>query len=161
MNIRLKLYSVIISLGCSCLTANAAVVQNFMNDDNTKVQHYNPTAENLASRKDFQDSKFGIFLHWGLYSMLATGEWTMTNKDLNYKEYAKLAGGFYPAKFDAAKWVAAIKASGAKYICFTTRHHEGFSMFKSKYSDYNIVDATPFRRDILKELADEIGRAHV
>ena len=86
MNIRLKLYSVIISLGCSCLTANAALVQNFMNDDNTKVQHYNPTAENLASRKDFQDAKFGIFLHWGLYSMLATGEWTMTNKDLNYKE---------------------------------------------------------------------------
>ena len=79
MNIRLKLYSVIISLGCSCLPANAAVVQNFMNDDNTTVQHYNPTAENLASRKDFQDSKFGIFLHWGLYSMLATGEWTMTN----------------------------------------------------------------------------------
>lgn len=66
MNIRQKLYSVILSLGCSCLTANAAVVQNFMNDDNTTVQHYNPTAENLASRKDFQDAKFGIFLHWGL-----------------------------------------------------------------------------------------------
>lgn len=87
--------------------------------------------------------------------MLATGEWTMTNKNLNYKEYAKLAGGFYPSKFDAAQWVSAIKASGAKYICFTTRHHEGFSMFHTRYSDYNIVDATPFKRDILKELADE------
>ena len=82
--------------------------------------------------------------------MLATGEWTMTNKDLNYKEYAKLAGGFYPSKFDAARWVAAIKASGAKYITFTSRHHEGFSMFDTKYSDYNIVDATPFKRDVLK-----------
>lgn len=60
--------------------------------------------------------------------MLATGEWTMTNNNLNYKEYAKLAGGFYPSKFNAAEWVAAIKASGAKYICFTSRHHEGFSM---------------------------------
>ena len=119
------------------------------------AQHYQPTKENLQARQEFQDDKFGIFLHWGLYSMLATGEWTMTNKDLNYKEYAKLAGGFYPSKFDAAKWVAAIKASGAKYICFTTRHHEGFSMFKTQYSDYNIVDATPFKRDILKELADE------
>ena len=119
------------------------------------AQHYQPTKENLQSRQEFQDDKFGIFLHWGLYSMLATGEWTMTNKDLNYKEYAKLAGGFYPSKFYAAKWVAAIKASGAKYICFTTRHHEGFSMFKTQYSDYNIVDATPFKRDILKELADE------
>lgn len=57
--------------------------------------------------------------------MLATGEWTMTNNNLNYKEYAKLAGGFYPSKFDAAKWVAAIKASGAKYICFTDSPSRG------------------------------------
>ena len=111
--------------------------------------------ENLRSRQDFRDAKFGIFLHWGLYSMLATGEWTMTNNNLNYREYAKLAGGFYPSKFDAARWVSAIKASGAKYICFTSRHHEGFSMFHTRYSDYNIVDATPFKRDVLKELADE------
>ena len=117
--------------------------------------HYVPTAENLEARKEFQHAKFGIFLHWGLYSMLATGEWTMTNKDLNYREYQKLAGGFYPSRFNAHDWVAAIKASGAKYICFTTRHHEGFSMFHTKYSDYNIVDATPFKRDIVKELADE------
>ena len=74
---------------------------------------------------------------------------------MNYKEYAKLAGGFYPSKFSAAEWVSAIKASGAKYICFTSRHHEGFSMFHTKYSDYNIVDATPFKRDVVKELADE------
>lgn len=116
---------------------------------------YMPTAENLKAREEFRDGKFGVFLHWGLYSMLATGEWTMTNNNLNYKEYAKLAGGFYPSKFNAAEWVAAIKASGATYICFTTRHHEGFSMFKSQYTDYNVVDATPFRRDIVKELADE------
>lgn len=116
---------------------------------------YEPSAENLKARQEFRDAKFGIFLHWGLYSMLATGEWTMTNKNLNCKEYAKLAGGFYPSRFNAAEWVAAIKASGARYICFTTRHHEGFSMFRTKFSDYNIVDATPFKRDVLKELADE------
>ena len=120
-----------------------------------KMQPYVPTEENLKSREEFQDAKFGIFLHWGLYSMLATGEWTMTNRNLNYKEYAKLASGFYPSKFSAREWVSAIKASGAKYICITSRHHEGFSMFHSKYTDYNIVDATPFRRDILKELAEE------
>lgn len=78
-----------------------------------KAQTYQPSAENLKARQEFQDNKFGIFLHWGLYCMLATGEWTMTNKDLNYKEYAKLAGGFYPSKFSAAEWVSAIKASGA------------------------------------------------
>ena len=121
-------------------------------------QTYTPSADNIAARKHFQDSKFGIFLHWGLYAMLATGEWTMTNKDLNYKEYAKLAGGFYPSRFSAKEWVSQIKASGAKYICFTTRHHEGFSMFKTKYSDYNVVDASPFKRDIVKELADECHR---
>ena len=121
-------------------------------------QTYTPSADNIAARKHFQDSKFGIFLHWGLYAMLATGEWTMTNNNLNYKEYAKLAGGFYPSRFSAKEWVSQIKASGAKYICFTTRHHEGFSMFKSKYSDYNVVDASPFKRDIVKELADECHR---
>ncbi|MEG0454372.1 MAG: alpha-L-fucosidase [Bacteroides sp.] len=120
--------------------------------------HYQPSEANLKARSEFQDSKLGVFLHWGLYSMLATGEWTMTNNNLNYKEYAKLAGGFYPSKFDAAKWVAAIKASGAKYICFTTRHHEGFSMFDTRYSDYNIIKATPFKRDIVKELADECAK---
>lgn len=121
-------------------------------------QTYTPSADNIAARKHFQDSKFGIFLHWGLYAMLATGEWTMTNNNLNYKEYAKLAGGFYPSRFSAKEWVSQIKASGAKYICFTTRHHEGFSMFKTKYSDYNVVDASPFKRDIVKELADECHR---
>lgn len=119
------------------------------------AQDYSPTEENLKSRQEFRDARFGIFLHWGLYAMLATGEWTMTNNNLNYKEYAKLAGGFYPSRFNAAEWVSAIKESGAKYICFTSRHHEGFSMFHTKYSDYNVVDATPFKRDILKELADE------
>lgn len=119
---------------------------------------YKPTRENLKAREEFQDNKFGIFLHWGIYCMLATGEWTMNNNNLNYKEYAKLAGGFYPSKFDADKWVAQIKASGAKYICITSRHHDGFSMFDSKYTDFNIVKATPFKRDVLKELSEACAR---
>ena len=116
---------------------------------------YQPTPENLKARQEFQDNKFGIFLHYGIYSMMADGEWVMNNRNLNYEEYAKLAGGFYPANFNAAEWVAAFKAAGAKYICFTTRHHDGFSMFNSRYSDFNIVQATPFKRDIVKELVDE------
>lgn len=120
-----------------------------------KAQQYIPTPENLQARKEFQDNKFGIFLHWGLYSMLAQGEWFMTNKDIDHQEYRKLASGFYPSRFNAAEWVAAIKAAGAKYICFTSRHHEGFSMWDTQYSDYNIVKATPFKRDVLKELSDE------
>lgn len=121
-----------------------------------QAQHsYQPSPENLKARQEFQDQKFGIFLHWGLYSMLAQGEWVMTNQNLDHKEYRKLASAFYPSRFNAAEWVAAIKASGAKYICFTSRHHEGFSMWDTQYSDYNIVKATPFKRDVLRELADE------
>ena len=116
---------------------------------------YVPSAENLKSREAFQDDKFGIFLHWGIYSMPAQGEWYMHNANIDRKEYAKLASGFYPSKFNAREWVSAIKASGAKYICLTSRHHDGFSMFHTQYSDYNIVDATPFGRDILKELSEE------
>jgi alpha-L-fucosidase len=117
--------------------------------------NYQPATENIETRKSFQDDKFGIFIHWGIYSMLADGEWAMNNKNINWQEYAKLASGFYPSKFNAAEWVAAIKASGAKYITITSRHHDGFSMWGTKQSAYNIVDATPFKRDIIKELAEE------
>lgn len=116
---------------------------------------YTPTPENMASREQFQDNKFGIFIHWGLYAMLGQGEWVMTNQNINYKEYEKLASAFYPIRFDAAQWVSAIKASGAKYICITSRHHDGFSMFGTKQTQYNISDATPFGRDPLKELSQE------
>lgn len=135
----------------SCLVPSFA--QQLPWADESKVP-YVPTAENLAVREAFQDTHFGIFLHWGLYAMLATGEWTMTNRDILYSEYQKLAGGFYPASFDANAWVSAIKDSGAGYLCFTTRHHEGFSMWNTQQSDYNIVRATPFGRDVVRELAD-------
>lgn len=115
---------------------------------------YTPSKENLAYRQQFQDNKFGVFIHWGIYSMLADGEWAMLQKKIPYEEYSKLAGGFNPSKFNAAAWVAALKAGGAKYICITSRHHDGFSMFGTQSSKYNIVDATPFKRDVLKELAD-------
>ena len=118
-------------------------------------KNYKPTKENLAAREKFRDRGFGIFLHWGLYSIFGQGEWYMTNANLNHEEYSKIAGAFYPAQFDAAKWVAAIKASGAGYLTITSRHHEGFSMWDTKQSDYNIIKSTPFKRDILAELRDE------
>ena len=122
------------------------------------TQTYTPTAGNLEARQEFADSKFGIFIHWGIYSMFAQGEWYMTNANIDNKEYAKAASAFYPIKFDAKEWVSAIKAAGAKYICFTSRHHDGFSMWDSEQSPYTIVDATPYGRDVIKELADECHR---
>lgn len=117
---------------------------------------YTPSEENLKSRKEFADSKFGVFLHWGLYSMFAQGEWYL-NSGIDSKEYAKAAQAFYPHKFNAKEWVSAIKAAGAKYICFTSRHHEGFSMWDTKMSDYNIMN-TPYGKDIIRQLADECHR---
>ena len=118
---------------------------------------YVPTLENLESRKQFCEDRFGIFIHWGIYSMFGQGEWFMNNADVPAAEYAKAASGFYPSKFDAREWAEAIKGAGAGYICFTSRHHDGFSMFKTQASDYNIVDATPFGRDVLKELSEACG----
>ena len=69
------------------------------------AQTYTPSPANLDAREEFSNYKFGIFIHWGLYSMLGDGEWIMNVKNLNYEEYAKLAGGFYPSKFDAKEWV--------------------------------------------------------
>ena len=122
---------------------------------------YTPTVENIQAREDFKDAKFGVFIHWGVYSMLATGEWTMTNNNLNYKEYEKLAGGFYPAEFSAQEWVSTVKKAGAKYICITTRHHDGFSLFDSKYTDYTLTKASPFGRDVIKELAEECQKQDI
>ncbi len=115
---------------------------------------YQPTEVNLASREEFRDMKLGIFLHWGIYSTFAQGEWYLQNAVPDRYEYAKAADAFYPHRFDARAWVRSIKAAGAKYICFTTRHHDGFSMWHTKQSDFNIVEATPFGRDVLKELAE-------
>lgn len=122
------------------------------------IKGYVPAPETAAAKEQFRDDKFGVFIHWGVYSMLARGEWVMNIDKIPYKEYSKLPGGFYPSKFDADRWVAQIKASGARYITITSRHHDGFSMFDSAATDYDIMDASPFRRDILKELADACHR---
>lgn len=124
----------------------------------TAQKPYIPTEENLKARQEFADSKFGIFLHWGLYSIFAQGEWYLSKGKLSHQEYKKAADAFYPHRFDAKAWVKAIKDSGAKYICFTSRHHDGFSLWNTKYSDYDIVDATPYKRDVLKELSRECDR---
>jgi alpha-L-fucosidase len=119
---------------------------------------YVPTAANLAARKWFQDARFGIFIHWGTYSVLGRGEWVMNIEKMTVSEYEKLPPQFDPEKFDAAKWVATFKRAGAKYITITSKHHDGFAMWDSKVSDWDIVDRTPYKRDVLKQLADECDK---
>jgi alpha-L-fucosidase len=116
---------------------------------------YQPSAKNLAARRWFQDAKFGLFVHWGVYSVLGEGEWVMNNKKIPISEYEKLPGQFNPTEFDAAEWVALAKTAGMKYIAITSKHHDGFAMFDSKLTDWDIVDRTPYKKDALKMLADE------
>ena len=113
-------------------------------------------------------AKFGLFIHWGLYAVPAgewggeripgIGEWIMLNARIPVAEYEQIAGHFNPVRFDAAAWVALAKNAGQKYIIITSKHHDGFCMCHSRVTDYNIVDATPFGRDPLKELASACER---
>ena len=125
----------------------------------SETNPYTPSPENLAARAWFQDAKFGIFLHWGLYSQLGGGgnmgiaEWIMNDAQIPAKHYERLARFFNPTQFDADAWVRNFKAAGAHYVVITAKHHEGFAMYASKTSSYNVVDATPFKRDPLAELA--------
>ena len=149
LNLRQKLSAVLAGVAaCSMMTPVLHA-----DDRSDREAVYTPTPEILQARREFSDKGFGIFLHWGIYSMFGQGEWYL-NYGPDAQEYAKAAAGFYPVNFDARKWVKAIKDSGAKYICFTSRHHDGFSMWHTAQSPYNIVDATPFKRDVIKELAD-------
>lgn len=115
---------------------------------------YVPTKENLEARKWFEDAKFGLFIHWGVYSVLGDGEWVMNNQNISVDTYEKLPRFFNPVDYNPEQWVKMAKDAGMKYITITSRHHDGFSMFDTKASDYNIVERTPYKKDVLKVLAD-------
>lgn len=101
----------------------------------------------------YQDSRFGMFVHWGLYALIGRGEWAMHWEQIPVADYEQLASQFNPAKFDAHAWVSLAADAGQKYLVITTRHHDGFSMFDTHMSDYKITN-TPFGRDPLAELAN-------
>ena len=136
-----------------------------LNSEWTKM---NESPEKQAGRDLFRENKYGMFIHWGLYAIPGgiwkgqtmeengvghnIGEWIMRNKEIPRAEYSLLANQFNPVNFDADEWVAIAKAAGMNYIVITSKHHDGFALFDSKVSDYNVVDATPFGRDIIREL---------
>lgn len=111
----------------------------------------------------WRDARFGLFVHWGLYSVPAgtyngkridgIGEWIMSNAQIPVTEYEKYAAAFNPVGFDADEWVRLVKQAGMKYIVITSKHHDGFCLWDSQVTDWDIMDATPFKRDILAELA--------
>lgn len=112
----------------------------------------------------WSDARFGMFIHWGIYSVPAgiyngevqrnSAEWIMNRGKIPIAEYEKYAEQFNPTNFDADEFVALAKEAGMKYMVITAKHHDGFSMFHSKSSKYNVVEATPFKRDVMKELSE-------
>jgi alpha-L-fucosidase len=119
------------------------------------AQNYQPSESNLKARQWFQDAKFGMFIHWGVYSVPGRGEWVMENEKIPIPEYEKFAPQFNPTGFSAAEIVSLAKAAGMKYITITSKHHDGFAMFATKQNKWDIVDATPYAKDPLKQLAEE------
>ena len=127
---------------------------------------FGQAAETLAEKSQrmawWKEAKFGLFIHWGVYSVAAGeyngqtsyGEWLMQEAKIPTSEYEKLPPQFNPTQFDADVWVRMAKNAGMKYIVITSKHHDGFCMYKSKVSKYDIVDRTPFGRDPLRELAE-------
>jgi alpha-L-fucosidase len=125
------------------------------------------SAQEIAEREArltwFKEAKFGLFIHWGLYAIPAgywkgerspgIGEWIMNRMKIPVAEYEKLASGFNPYKFDADAWAQMAADAGMKYVVITSKHHDGFAMYRSGVSGYNVYDATPWHRDPLKELA--------
>ncbi len=133
-------------------------------DEEGKVQMKPETKEQFDVRMAWwREARFGLFIHWGLYAIPAGewegktnhAEWILTTAQIPVEQYEKFAPHFNPVKFDAAEWVRMAKDAGMKYIVITSKHHDGFSLFDSEISDYDVMDSTPFKRDIMKELADE------
>lgn len=126
-----------------------------------------PTQKKLTDNERmawWRDAGFGMFIHWGLYAVpggvykgktvRGNAEWIMDKLDIPVKEYEQFAGQFNPVKFDAKEWVSIAKNAGMKYIVITSKHHDGFCLWDSEVTDYDVMNASPFKRDIIKELAE-------
>lgn len=126
---------------------------------------------NSSAASWFAEARFGLFIHWGLYAIPAgqwrgkqvpyIGEWIMHEERIGTAEYEQLAGQFNPTAFDPDRWVHLARNAGMRYLVFTAKHHEGFAMFHSKVDKYNVVDATPYGRDVLAELAGACQRGGI
>ena len=150
-------------LACSLTAARAETPHLQVNHETGETQ------EQFAKRTQWwRDAKFGMFIHWGIYDIPNSdrnitdpdklGEWSLVYNQTTVADYEKYASQFDPKQFNAHDWVALAKAAGMKYMVFTAKHHDGFCLFDSKLTDYNIVKATPWHRDPLKELASECRR---
>src|SRR5713226_9655220 len=144
-------------------SSSVSKAQNLVGADRTASRRAETKAERDARMKWWREARFGMFIHWGVYSVPAgtykgkqiggIGEWIMNTGKIPVAEYHEFAKEFNPVKYDADEWVRLAKEAGMKYIVITSKHHDGFAMFDTQASDWNITKASPFGRDPLKELA--------
>src|ERR1044072_3546235 len=132
----------------------------FIFRSNTSAQLYKPAPENVKAREWFSKARFGLFIHWGPFSIPGEGEWVMNNRNISVKDYTRLMNFFNPVEFNASQWVSIAKNAGMSYITLITRHHDGFSMWDTKFSDFNIMNS-PYHRDIVRLMADECHKQGV
>ena len=115
-----------------------------------KMIGHETDAQKQARLQWWTDARFGMFIHWGLYSLAARHEWVKHNEAMTNEEYQKYFDQFNPDMFDPTKWAKEAKAAGMKYAVLTTKHHEGFCLFDSKYTDYKATN-TQAKRDLVRE----------
>ena len=150
---------------CCWQSGGTVNAQNLVAADKATGDRPETKAERDQRMRWWREARFGMFIHWGLYAVPAgeyngkrsdrIGEWIMEWANIPRAEYEKFAPQFNPVKFNAAEWVRIAKDAGMKYIVITSKHHDGFAMYGSQVSKYDIVDATPYHRDPIKELAAE------
>lgn len=149
-------------LGCSLLAASVLIA-------GAHAESLDPYANETPAQRDarmgwWREARFGMFIHWGVYAVPAgvydgkdiggIGEWIMHNGKIPVARYREYAKDFNPVKYDPEAWVKLAKEAGMKYIVITSKHHDGFALFDSKVTDWDIVDATPYKKDLLKPLAE-------
>ena len=171
MKTKSLLINIFIVILCLPITFCSQNTKKTLKDKFGKNQTTILNVEHASNEELFRDGNYAMFIHWGMYSMLANryqgetyygiGEWMMhpAMAGIPVEEYKDLAKNFNPVNFNAKEIVQLAKDAGMKYIIITSKHHDGFAMFDSKASDFNIVDATPFDRDPMKELAQECKKA--
>lgn len=170
---RLSQFLIAFALGIGCASGIAAEPATAKTDEPIDEMWRNDFAPTHDQRmRWWREARFGLFIHWGVYSVPAGmwngqrvtqsgAEWIMNRGRIPVADYRKFATEFNPTRFNAQEWVKLAKDAGMKYIVITAKHHDGFAMYHSKASAWNIYDATPFKRDPLKELAVACKRAGI
>ncbi len=142
------------SLKIAIITACCTIISIHASAEQTGDLRYRPSKSNLSAREWFQDAKFGLFFVWGVNSIPGKGEWVMHTDKMSIEEYDRLPPQFNPVNYDPDDICRMAVDAGMKYITVTTRHHDGFAIFDSRVTEWDIADRTPYGRDALKMLAD-------